>query len=59
MSTREIENYLSADTRQMKSKIISIQKGMATEFFKSFYRKSRCHGQFVKVLQVQKKKDKI
>jgi len=27
---------------------------MATEFFKNFYRKSRWHGQFVKVSQVKK-----
>ena len=47
--TREIENYLFADTRQMKSKRIYVQKCMATEFFKNFYRKGRWHGQFVKV----------
>ena len=52
--TRKIENYLFADTKQMKSKRISVQKGMATEFFKNFYRKSRWHGQFVKVSPVQK-----
>jgi len=55
--TSEIENYLSADTRQIKSKRISVQKGMETEFFKNFYRKSRWHGQFVKVSQVQKKQN--
>ena len=39
----------------MNSKRIYVQKGMATEFFKNFYRKNRWHGQFVKVSQVQNK----
>ena len=52
MSTREIENYLSAD--QIKSKIFYVQKCMATEFFTNFYRKKQMACQFVKVSQVQK-----